>query len=146
MSGDNGKADSAGRDATQAMLQPWLEFWTQLVEQRSDWTQMMMCAAPPNVDFATMRKRWLEALSKSIDVYLRTPAFLDLMRRNMDNVVQMKTTADLAQREMSRQAGVPHVEDIAGLYERLQTGHELLLARLHDIEQRLGAIEQAVRK
>lgn len=129
-------------DATQQIVKPWLEFWTQMFDQRTDWMQMMAAGAPANVDLATMRKRWMEALTKSIDAYLRTPAFLESMRRNFDAVTALKGSSELAKREMTRQAGMPYVEDIAGLYERLQTGHDRVLERLEEINRRLAAIEE----
>jgi len=141
MTNDNGQTIPAV-EATQAMLRPWMDFWTQMVDQRGDWMQTMMAGAPANMDLQTLRKRWLEALTKSIDAYVRTPAFLESMRRNFDAMTSMKTSSDLAKREVLRQAGMPYVEDIAGLYERLQTGQELLLDRLAAIDQRLAKIER----
>lgn len=129
-------------DTAQELVKPWLDFWTQMFEQRSDWMQMMAAGAPANVDLQTLRKRWMEALTKSIDAYLRTPAFLESMRRNMETVTALKGSAELAKRELTRQAGMPYVEDIAGLYERLQTGHDQVLGRLEEIDRRLGAIER----
>ncbi len=141
MTTGNGQPAPAA-DATQAVLRPWLEFWTQIFEQRADWMQVMMAGAPAKMDLQTLRKRWLEALTKSIEAYVRTPAFLESMRKNFDAMTAIKTSSELAKRELSRQAGMPYVEDIAGLYERLQTGHELVLARLTAIDERLAAIER----
>jgi len=141
MTNGNGQTVPAA-EATQAVLRPWLDFWTQMFEQRSDWMQVMMAGAPAKMDLQTLRKRWLDALTKSIDAYVRTPAFLESMRKNFDAMTAIKTSSELAKREMSRQAGMPYVEDIAGLYERLQTSHDLVLARLATIDQRLASIER----
>lgn len=139
----SGKTNSqaAAPDVMQPMWQPWLDFWGQMNEQRSDWVEMMLAGAPPNIDLPALRKRWLETLGKSLDAYLRSPPFLEGMKRNLDATTALKTTSELASREVTRQIGLPHVEDISGLYERLQTGQELLLARLSQIEQRLTSIE-----
>ncbi len=134
----------AGEDAMQAVMRPWLEYWTQLLEQRGDWAEMMLASAPPNVDLKTLQKRWLDTLSKSLDAYLRTPAFLESMRKNLDAMTAWKTTSDLAQREATRQAGMPHVEDISGLYERLQMAHEVTMEKLSEIDRRLADLERQV--
>ncbi|MFO0867460.1 MAG: hypothetical protein U0935_00810 [Pirellulales bacterium] len=138
----NGNGQAAAHEATQAVLRPWLDFWTQMFEQRSDWMQVLMAGSPAQVDVQTLRKRWLDALTRSIDAYVRTPAFLESMRKNFDAMTALKTSSELAKRELSRQAGMPYVEDIAGLYERLQTSHEVVLARLTALDERLAAIER----
>jgi len=145
MSTTNGSPAMAP-DALRPMWQPWLDFWGQMFEQRSDWVEMMLAGTPANVDPAILRKRWLEALGKSLDAYLRSPPFLDGMKRNLEAMTTMKSTSESASREVARQIGLPHVEDISGLYERLETGQELLLARLGQIEHRLTTIEGKMEK
>lgn len=136
------KSATRADDPALAVMQPWLDYWTHFVEQRSDWAQMMMAATPPNVDLAQLRKRWLDTLTKSIDAYLRTPAFLDSMRRNLEATTALKSSTDAAQREASRQAGMPHVDDIAGLYERLEMCHAEQMEKLNTLERRLTTLEK----
>ena len=82
------------------------------------------------------------AMTKSIEAYMRTPAFLESMRRNAEAMTATKVTSELAKREFARQSGMPHIEDISGLYDRLETAHEVLLGRLQSIEDRLEAIDK----
>jgi hypothetical protein len=141
MSENNGNSTPLD-NATNALVEPWVEYWMSLYEQNTDWTKSLMAGVPPNVDPTTVRRQWMGAMSKSIEAYLRTPAFLDYMRRNSEAMTATKVTSELAKREIARQSGVPHIEDISGLYERLETAHEVLLGRLQSIEDRLTAIEQ----
>lgn len=136
------KGDTTGMaNGTDAIVQPWMEYWSKWMEQNNEWTKALMAGTPPNVDPVAIRQQWLATMSKSIDGYLRSPTFLESMRRNAEAMTAMKVTADLAKVEAARQAGIPHVEDIHGLYDRLETAHETLLQRLHAIEARLASIE-----
>ncbi len=129
-------------DANQQIVQPWIEYWLNLVEQNTQWTQSLMAGAPQNVDPAVIRQEWLGAMSKSIEAYMRTPTFLEGMKRHSETMTATKVTSELAKLEMARQAGIPHIEDISGLYDRLETANEVVLQRLHTIDQRLEAIEE----
>ena len=141
MSESNGESTLFG-NANNAMVEPWVEYWMSLYEQNTEWTKSLMAGVPPDVDPTTVRKQWMGAMSKSIEAYLRTPAFLEYMRRNAEAMTATKITSELAKREIARQSGMPHIEDISGLYDRLETAHEVVLARLQSIENRLEAIEE----
>lgn len=130
------------RDVNQEVVQPWIDYWLNLVEQNTQWTKSLMDGAPQNVDPAVIRQNWLGAMSQSIEAYMRTPTFLEGMKRQAETMTATKVTSELAKLEMARQAGVPHIEDISGLYDRLETANEVVLQRLRTIEQRLEAIEQ----
>lgn len=131
-------------DGTQTMIEPWMEYWMKMFEQNKEWTQTLMAGAPSDIDPLTLRKEWLGAMTKSIDAYMRTQTFLEAMRRNSDAMAASKVTTELAKREMARQAGMPHTEDISGLYDRLQTANEVVLQKLSAIEQRLDVIEKKI--
>ena len=144
MSGNNKSPSSldGSVDAnTQAIVQPWIDYWMTMFEQNTEWTKALMAGAPPAVEFTTLRSQWLETMSKRIDAYLRSPTFLEGMKRNAESMTATKVSTDLAKMELARQAGIPHIEDIPGLYDRLETAHELVLSRLQAIYQRLAALE-----
>lgn len=141
MSESNGESALMG-DATNVLVQPWVEYWMSLYEQNTEWTKSLMAGVPPDVDPLTVRKQWMGAMSKSIEAYLRTPAFLEYMRRSAEAMTATKITSELAKREIARESGMPHIEDISGLYDRLETAHEVVLARLQAIEDRLDSIEE----
>jgi hypothetical protein len=126
-----------------AMLQAWTDFWAKQVEAGTDFTNVLLDSAGGEgpADMEALRRRWLESLAKSMDVYLRTPAFLETMHRHFDAVTYAKRNADDLAKEVARNTGFPHLDDISGLFERLQIGQEAILDRLTAIERRLDAVE-----
>lgn len=141
MNDNSGQSTLNSDDGSQQVIQPWLEYWTKLVEQNTQWSQALMAGVPPDVDPAAVRRQWLDAMSRSIEAFMRTPTFLESMKRHSDTTTAAKVTSELAQREVARESGLPHIEDISGLYDRLETANELVLQRLQTIEDRLEAIE-----
>ncbi|MCA9054668.1 MAG: hypothetical protein KDA75_12575 [Planctomycetaceae bacterium] len=129
-------------NGSDAIVRPWMEYWTKVLEQNNEWTTALMAGAAPQLDPAKFRKQWLGALSDSLDAYMRSPGFLDAMRRNSEAMTAMKTTTELAQLEVAHQSGLPHMDDIRGLFDRLETAHEVLLQRFTVIEQRLQSLEE----
>ena len=128
-----------------AMFQAWSDFWAKTIEANSDYTKVLLESANGDgpADLETLRRRWLESLGKSMDAYLRTPAFLEMIHHHFDAMTLAKTNADDVAKEVARNTGFPHLDDIAGLFERLQIGQVAILGRLAAIERRLDAVEGA---
>jgi hypothetical protein len=124
------------------VTQPLLEFWQKYFEEGTRQTQDLMTGFREAFDPAAMRRRWLEALAESLDRYMRTPAFLEAMRRNFEAVTQLKSASEDWARDVSRATGIPRISDISGLFERLHIGQEAILARLAGIEHRLDGLEK----
>lgn len=126
-----------------AMFQAWTDLWGKYVEASTDYSRVLLDSAggAEPADLESLRRRWLESLGKSMDSYMRTPAFLEQMRRHFEAMTAAKSNADDVAKEVARNVGFPHLDDIAGLFERLQIGQEAILNRLAAIERRLDAIE-----
>ena len=86
--------------------------------------------------------RWMDAMSKSMDAYMRTPAFLEAMKNNTNAVVKLKMQADDLAKEMARNINMPTTGDISGLFERLHSVEEVILRRLTRIDERLQTVEK----
>jgi len=117
-------------------------FWAQWLEQSSQGTQALMEAMQTSLDPQQMQRRWLDALSRSFDDFMRSPAFLEMMKNNLKAVTDLKGMQNQIVEDTARQFGIPLVGDIAGLFERLQSTENTILNRLQAIEDRLKAIEQ----
>jgi hypothetical protein len=137
-----------GREANfqAAVLQPLFDFWSKSVEQGMEQTKAMLDCMTGACDLATLRRRWLDSLARSLDVYMRSPAFLEAMRRHFDAVTQLHNVTEDWARDAARVAGIPRVPDVSGLFERLRVGQEAILSRLGVIEQRLEALETKRRR
>jgi hypothetical protein len=97
-----------------------------------------------NADVKTWQRRWYDAVSTSIDAYMRSPMFLQAMKQNTDTLVKAKQQADDLATEFARNANIPTASDISGLFERLHSIEEVILNRLGSIEEKLGTIEQQI--
>jgi hypothetical protein len=124
------------------LLEPYREFWAEYVQRASDTArQMFQSATGADADPRTWQRRWLEAVGQSVDAYLRSPAFLDAMKQNMDMMIKAKLQADDFTKEFARNANLPTASDVTGIFERLRSAEDAILARLAQMDRRLEAIE-----
>ena len=75
----------------------------------------------------SFQRRWFDTVSKSVDAYMRSPAFLQAMKQNTDAAVKLKRQADDLASEIARNANIPTAGDISGLFERLHSIEEVIL-------------------
>jgi len=116
-------------------------FWTQWLEQSSRGTQALLEAMQSAGDPQQLQRRWLDAVSRSLDDFMRTPSFLELLRNNLKVITDLKGMQDQVVQDTARQFGLPMAADITGLFERLHSTEQNILNRLQAIEERLKAIE-----
>lgn len=124
------------------LVQPFVDFWSSYIEQTNDATRQLIEEFDGQTDAKTWQRRWFDAVSKSMDAYMRSPAFLQTMKQNTDVVVKAKRQANDFAAEFARNANVPTANDISGLFERLHSVEEVILRRLNQIEERLGSLEK----
>jgi hypothetical protein len=116
-------------------------FWSQWLEQSSRGTQALLEVMQVAGDPQQIQRRWLEAVSASLDGFMRTPAFLELVKTNLKAVTDLKSFQDSAVQDAARQVGIPTAADITGLYERLHSTEQVILSHLQRIEERIMALE-----
>ena len=116
-------------------------FWTQWLEQSSRGTQALLEAMQGAGDPQQLQRHWLDAVSRSLDDFMRTPTFLELLRNNLKAVTDLKGMQDQAIQDTARYFGLPLAADITGLFERLHSTEQNIINRLQAIEERLKAIE-----
>jgi hypothetical protein len=117
------------------------QFWTDWFSQSNEQATAFLDAIRPLGDSQSMQRRGLDAVSQSLDGFMRTPAFLEAMQRNLKMVTDLKTLQDQFTHDAARQAGLPTAADITGLFERLNSVEQEILSRLNVIETRLKTIE-----
>jgi hypothetical protein len=123
------------------MLQPLIDFWTRSFEQNAAFAQALLPGSPEAYDLSGLRRRWLDSVAESLDAYMRTPAFLELMRQRFQVLTECKSQGEDLAQELARETGIPRMPDISGLFERIQTGQKGIRNRLGAIERRLDALE-----
>jgi hypothetical protein len=116
-------------------------FWTQWLEQSTRGTQALLEAMQGAGDPQLLHRRWLDAVSRSLDDFMRTPTFLQLLGNNLKAVTDMKGMQDQVIQDTARHFGMPLAADITGLFERLHSTEQNIINRLQAIEERLKAIE-----
>ena len=105
-------------------------FWAQWLEQSSQGTQALLEVMQTAGDPQQIQRRWLDAVSRSLDDFMRTPAFLELMKNNLKAVTDLKGMQDQIVEDTARQFGMPLAGDITGLFERLHSTEQTILDRL----------------
>lgn len=123
------------------VLQPFYDFWLGYWRQADDKTRELIVGFDNGSKFKGWQRQWLDALSSSMDAFMRTPTFLEAMKRNTDAVVKLKQQIDDWTKEAARNANIPTTGDISGLFERLHSVEEVILEKLEQIEERLQALE-----
>ena len=126
------------------VVQPFVDFWSSYITEANDSTRRLIEGINGSADLKSWQRRWFDAVSRSMEAYMRTPAFLQMMRENTDLVVEVKRQADDLAAEFARNANIPTASDISGLFERLHSVEEVILGRLGRIEGRLTTLEQHV--
>lgn len=119
-------------------------FWTQWMEQSARGTQALLEAMQEANDPSVWQKRWLSAMEDSFEDFMRTPSYMEMMRRALKTMTDMKVAQDQMVQGTARHLGMPLADDITGLFERLHSHEHTILAQLKEIEERLKAIEEAL--
>jgi hypothetical protein len=123
------------------VLAPFFDFWADYVKRTNESTQQFLDDVQESASVKSWQRRWYDAVSKSADAYLRSPAFLQAMKHNTETAIKIKQQSDDVVSEFARNVNLPLASDISGLFERLHSVEAAILERLCHIEKRLGAIE-----
>jgi hypothetical protein len=117
------------------------EFWAQCFAQSNDQARALLEAMRSFGEPQEMYRRWLDAVSQTLDEFMRTPAFLEAMSRQLKMMTDLKVAQDQVVQDAARYVGAPLAGDITGLFERLNGTERALQAQLRAIQERLDRIE-----
>lgn len=129
----------------QKVVEPFYDWWNNYVKQVNEGAQAYVAGLTAASDLQQWRRGWLDALTQSLDTYMRSPAFLEAMKHNMQAAVQAREQVNDVGQEMARNAQIPTLNDISGLFERIKSLEVELIHRLEKIEQRLLQFEPTAR-
>lgn len=135
MSGDpNPKSPEA------APADPLTGMWARLFEQSNSQFQVVLDLMKSAGDPQELQRRWLDALGQSLESFMRTPAFLESMQRNLKVMNDLKMMQDRTVGDAARQLGMPLASDVTGLFERVNSLERGIMTRLKAIEAKLESI------
>jgi hypothetical protein len=126
------------------VLKPFFDLWSDFYRQADNAQREYFQGIDNSTNAKALQRRWNDAMSKSADAFMRSPAFLQAMKQNADAVIKLKQQSDDLSKEFARNANIPTTSDISGLFERLHSVEEVILTSLRRIEERLQAIEEYV--
>jgi len=129
----------------------WQQFWNQMTSNMMSATSAAggdrSRSAPPGSfdpgDIARqMQNAFLDAMANWCDEYLRSPQFLDMMKKSLDTSLAMRRELEEFMRKASGNAfgdSLASGIDPAGI---IQAAEERMTEKLEEISDRLDAIEQ----
>jgi hypothetical protein len=134
--------EKEGTTSTADPARDFLEFWRNYFEQTAIQTRILLESMPGGKSPDQTQSQWLCSLSQSLDSFMRTPAFLDVLKQTLKRMVDLKVLQDQMAQSVALQTGMPQAADIAGLRERVQGAEQAILTRLAVLDDRLKAIEE----
>jgi hypothetical protein len=115
-------------------------FWSRWMEQSTRGTQALLDMMQTAGDPRHIQRRWVDAVARSLEDFMRTPAFLEVLKSNLKAMTDLKELQNQVVQDIARQVGMPLNADITGLFERLHSTEKTILARLQSIEDRIQSL------
>lgn len=119
----------------------FFDFWAEWAKTSGESSIALFETMQSATDPKVFQQRWLEAAEKSLDSFMRTPAFLEALRNNLKMASDLKKAQDQVIEDTARQFGLPLGSDIYGLFSRLRGFEESILNRLDAIERKIDDLE-----
>ncbi len=117
--------------------------WQQMLGQFARATGQPAPASMPEMPaeaFRQMQKAWLDAMARWADEYMRSPQFLEQMKKSLEGALAMRRQVE----EFIRKATEQSYGGSLGLYDAVgavRDAESWLTRRLDEMDQRLVAIE-----
>jgi hypothetical protein len=134
-----------GMDAAQQMSpffpgNPAFELWMQNYKQFTDKAMAETMERPMEPEtFRRIYEAWLTTWSKNLDVYMRTPEFLEQSGRNMEAFSEFRKRMDEMLDEYWKSIRLPSTRDMDEIYQKLY----LIDRKLDDMDRRFRDFERA---
>ena len=127
----------------------FLEFWKNYFEQTAIQTRILVegMQEGKSLDRKSLDQlhaQGLESLSQSLEGFMRTPAFLEVLKQSLKRMIDLKRMQDQVSQSIAQQTGLPMAADVTGVFERVHSAEQTILARLGMLDDRLKAIENTL--
>jgi hypothetical protein len=133
--------ENEGTASTVDPARDFLDFWRSYFEQTAIQTRIFLETMQGGKAVDQMHHQWLESLSQSLDRFMRTPAFLEMLKLSLKRMIDLKLAQDQLTQSAVQRSGLPLASDVAGVFERVHGVEQAILARLDQLDDRLKAIE-----
>jgi hypothetical protein len=134
--------ETEGTTSTIDPARDFLEFWRNYFEQTAIQTRILLESMQGGKSLDQMHSQWLGSLSQSLDSFMRTPAFLEVLKQTLKRMIDLKVLQDQMAQTAAQQTGVPQAADVSGIRERVQSAEQTILSRLAGLDDRLKTIEE----
>lgn len=137
---------TSGKDQQEAFTtvdpaRDFLDFWRNYFEQTAIQTKILLEGMQGGKSPEQMHNQWLGTLSESLEGFMRTPAFLEILKQSLRRMIDLKLAQDQLTQSVAQQSGLPLAADVTGVFERIHSAEQTILARLAELDDRLRAIE-----
>ncbi len=122
----------------------FLEFWKSYFEQTAIQTRILLEGMQGGKSLDQLQTQGLESLGQSLDGFMRTPAFLEVLKLSFKRMIDLKRMQDQVSQSIAQQTGPPLAVDVTGVVERVHSAEQTILARLAMLDDRLKAIEKTL--
>ena len=122
----------------------FLEFWKSYFEQTAIQTRILLEATQGGKSLDQLHTQWLESLGQSLDGFMRTPAFLEVLKQSLKRMIDLKRMQDQMSQSIAQPTGLPLAVDVTGVLERVHSTEQIILARLAKLDDRLKAVEKTL--
>ncbi len=136
-----------GNEGASSNLDPagvYLEFWKNYFEQTAIQTRILLESVQGGKSLEQLHNQGLAALSQSLDSFMRSPVFLEVLKLSLRRMIDLKLMQDQMVQTVAQHAGLPMVADVAGVFERVHSAEQTIMKQLAKLDERLQAIEKIV--
>jgi hypothetical protein len=119
----------------------FLDFWRNYFEQTAIQTRILLESMQGGQTPEQLHNQWLGSLSQGLDSFMRTPAFLEVLKQSLKRMIDLKLLQDQMVQTAAQQTGLPLATDVSGVFERVHSAEQTILTRLATLDERLEAIE-----
>ncbi|GMU37258.1 MAG: hypothetical protein KJ057_06575 [Phycisphaerae bacterium] len=125
----------------------WMKFWTDAMSKMPGAPGAPASAPPPapalspSEMLSKMQQTFLEAWTKGMDQYMRSEAFLQMMKKSMENALAMRQQLDEFLRKTLHGAQAPSRADTSDLMQFLHTFEDRVLDQLAALSKRVDDLE-----